>query len=195
MSSYFGFEHIGSVAVFVLIILGIMSVASWTLIIYKWILFRSISKKNSKFLNYFIQNPDQSSGLTRVAQSNESLASNIYILDQRSYASAATFLDTITKNMESGFSWISSIGATSPFIGLFGTVWGIINAFSNIGAAESVSIATVAPGISEALITTAAGIFVAVPAVIGYNLLHTNFSSIIREMESFLETIEREKNK
>ncbi len=195
MSSYFGFEHIGSVAVFVLIILGIMSVASWTLIIYKWILFRSILKKNSKFLNYFIQNPDKSSGLARVAQSNESLVSNIYILDQRSYASAATFLDTITKSMESGFSWISSIGATSPFIGLFGTVWGIINAFSNIGAAESVSIATVAPGISEALITTAAGIFVAVPAVIGYNLLHTSFSSIIREMESFLETIEREKNK
>jgi len=195
MSNYFGFEHIGSIAIFVLIILGIMSVASWTLIIYKWISLGSISKKNRRFLNYFIQNPDKTDSLERVAQSNESLVSNIYILDQKSYASAATFLDRMTKSMESGFSWISSIGATSPFIGLFGTVWGIINAFSNIGAAESVSIATVAPGISEALITTAAGIFVAVPAVIGYNLLRTSFSSIIREMESFLETIEREKNK
>ncbi len=114
------------------------------------------------------------------------------MLKRESYSSSATFLELVSKDLEGKFSWLASVGSTAPFIGLFGTVWGIINAFSSIGVAENVSIATVAPGISEALITTAAGIFVAVPAVIGYNILYSRFSAIIRELEGFLEAISNE---
>ncbi len=191
MGNYFGFEHIGSMAVIVLGILAVMSLFSWSFIIYKWFQLRTIDKKNKIFLNKFIDSEDKSS-LFSYAKANGSLAANIYMLKKESYSSAATFLELVAKDMEGKFSWLASVGSTSPFIGLFGTVWGIINAFSSIGIAENVSIATVAPGISEALITTAAGIFVAVPAVIGYNILYSRFSSIVRELEGFLEAISHE---
>ncbi len=192
MSSYFGFSHIGSIAIVVLAILAIMSIFSWSFMIYKWIQLASLSKKNSIFLNKFIESKDKGS-LSSFAQINESYAAHIYLLSKNSYASAATFLEMINKKIEGSFPWLASVGATSPFIGLFGTVWGIINAFSSIGVAQSVSISTVAPGISEALITTAAGIFVAVPAVIGYNILHSKLISIIEELEGFLKALTYEK--
>ncbi len=192
MSSYFGFSHIGSIAIVVLAILVIMSIFSWSFMIYKWIQLASLNKKNSIFLNKFIESKDKGS-LSSFAQINESYAAHIYLLSKNSYASAATFLEMINKKIEGIFPWLASVGATSPFIGLFGTVWGIINAFSSIGVAQSVSISTVAPGISEALITTAAGIFVAVPAVIGYNILHSKLISIIEELEGFLKALTYEK--
>ncbi len=191
MKSYFGFEHIGSIAVVVLGILLVMSLFSWSFIIYKWFQLNIIDRKNKGFLDRFINSSDKDS-LSSFAKANGSLAANIYMLKKDSYASAATFLELVGKDIEGKFSWLASVGSTSPFIGLFGTVWGIINAFSSIGVAENVSIATVAPGISEALITTAAGIFVAVPAVIGYNILYSRFSAIIRELEGFLEAISHE---
>ncbi len=192
MANYFGFSHIGSIAIVVLAILAVMSIFSWSFMIYKWFQLHSISKKNSVFLNKFIESKDRGS-LSSFAQINESYAANLYLLSRDSYASAATFLEIINKKIEGSFPWLASVGATSPFIGLFGTVWGIINAFSSIGMAQSVSISTVAPGISEALITTAAGIFVAVPAVIGYNILHSELISMIGELEGFLEALSNEK--
>ncbi len=192
MANYFGFSHIGSIAIIVLAILAVMSIFSWSFMFYKWFQLHSINKKNGIFLNKFIESKDRSA-LSSFAQINDSYAANIYLLSRDSYVSAATFLELINKKIEGSFPWLASVGATSPFIGLFGTVWGIINAFSSIGIAQSVSISTVAPGISEALITTAAGIFVAVPAVIGYNILHSKFISIIEELEGFLEALEHEK--
>jgi len=192
MANYFGFYHIGSIAIVVLAILAVMSIFSWSFMIYKWFQLHSIAKKNSVFLNKFIESKDKGS-LASFAQINESYAANLYLLSRDSYASAATFLEIINKKIEGSFPWLASVGATSPFIGLFGTVWGIINAFSSIGTAQSVSISTVAPGISEALITTAAGIFVAVPAVIGYNILHSELTSMIGELEGFLEALSHEK--
>jgi biopolymer transport protein TolQ len=192
MGTYFGFEHIGSMAVIVLGILAAMSLFSWSFIIYKWFQLRMVDKKNKVFLNKFIDSENKDT-LSSFAKANGSLAANLYILNKESYSSAATFLEIVAKDIEGRFSWLASVGSTSPFIGLFGTVWGIINAFSSIGSAQNVSIATVAPGISEALITTAAGIFVAVPAVIGYNILYSKYSTLIRELEGFLEAISHEK--
>src|SRR6266699_1266730 len=80
---------------------------------------------------------------------------------------AAAEADRLDRNL----SLLATTGAVTPFIGLFGTVWGIMNAFQGIGIAGSASLAAVAPGISEALVTTAAGLFAAIPAVVGYNLL------------------------
>ncbi len=193
MGSYFGFKQIGSVAIIVLGILALMSIFSWAFMIYKWFQLRSIDRKNRVFLSKFIESKDHSA-LASFAQLNDSQAASLYLLALQDYSQAATFLEMLAKNMESGFAWLASVGATAPFVGLFGTVWGIINAFSSIGMTENVSISTVAPGISEALITTAAGIFVAVPAVVGYNVLHSRLSSIVRELEGFLEALSHEKD-
>ena len=192
MVNYFGFEHIGSIAIIVLALLGVMSIFSWSFMFYKWFQLSSVGKNNSVFFNKFIESKDKGS-LTSFAQINESYAAHMYLLNKDSYASAATFMEMVNKKLEGSFPWLASVGATSPFIGLFGTVWGIINAFSSIGTAQSVSISTVAPGISEALITTAAGIFVAVPAVIGYNILHSQLSSLMEELSGFLEAMSHEK--
>ncbi len=188
MNNYFGFSHIGSIAIAVLVVLAIMSLYSWSFMIYKWLQLRSIFNKNRIFIKKFIETSDKSS-LDAFAKATESIAGNIYLLSKESYASARSFLEIVGKDLEGGFPWLASIGATAPFVGLFGTIWGIINAFNSIGNVQSVTIATVAPGISEALVTTAAGIFVAVPAVIGYNILHTKLSNISEELEGFLETL------
>ncbi|AEA33958.1 MotA/TolQ/ExbB proton channel family protein [Hippea maritima] len=187
---YFGFSHVGSVAVAVLIILAVMSVFSWAFIFYKWLQLKGLDRKNKVFLNKFIETKDKTS-LEAFAKASDSIAGKLYLLNKESSSSAFTFFEMIARELEGGFPWLASVGATAPFVGLFGTVWGIINAFNNIGNVQSVTIATVAPGISEALITTAAGIFVAVPAVIGYNILHTKLSSLLNELDGFLEALSR----
>jgi biopolymer transport protein TolQ len=98
-------------------------------------------------------------------------------------------------NLERYLTFLATTGSTSPFIGLFGTVWGIMNAFRNIGATGSANLATVAPGIAEALIATAVGLFAAIPAVVAYNFFIQRVRDITKEMENFstdlINTIER----
>ncbi|HHS48563.1 MAG TPA: Tol-Pal system subunit TolQ [Desulfurella acetivorans] len=188
MSSSIGFEHIGSVAIIVLGVLLIMSIISWTIIIYKWIQLSSLKTRNSVFLERFIDGESEST-LNSFARINESLNAKIYMLSKQSLSVSKAYLIKEVNHLEKGFSILASVGATAPFVGLFGTIVGIINAFRDIGLSDSTSISVVAPGISEALIATAAGIFVAVVAVIGYNLLYSLYTSIIRETENFLEVI------
>jgi biopolymer transport protein TolQ len=90
--------------------------------------------------------------------------------------------------LERRMTWLATIGATSPFVGLFGTVMGVVDAFSGLGTAGAATLRAVAPGISEALITTAAGLFVAVPAVVAYN----QFSARIRLFASATDDFCRE---
>jgi biopolymer transport protein TolQ len=85
-------------------------------------------------------------------------------------------------------TWLATIGAVSPFLGLFGTIWGIIDAFHGLGTAGAATLRAVAPGVSEALITTAAGLAVAVPAVVGYN----QFTGRLREFGARLDDFGRE---
>jgi biopolymer transport protein TolQ len=92
------------------------------------------------------------------------------------------------RRAEKGMSWLATTASVSPFIGLFGTVWGIIDAFSGLGAAGSASLRAVAPGISEALFTTAAGLATAIPAVIFYN----HFLQSIRDLAGRLDTFSME---
>ncbi len=87
--------------------------------------------------------------------------------------------------LESMVPFLATTGSTAPFIGLFGTVWGIMNAFINIGASESATLATVAPGIAEALIATAIGLVAAIPAVMAFNYFNTRIRVLAAEMESF----------
>ena len=90
-----------------------------------------------------------------------------------------------TTKLESALGFLATTGSASPFIGLFGTVWGIMNAFRGIGIKGSATLAVVAPGISEALIATAAGLAAAIPAVIFYNYYLREIRTITSEMDNF----------
>jgi biopolymer transport protein TolQ len=89
------------------------------------------------------------------------------------------------RRVEKGMSWLATTGSVTPFIGLFGTVWGIIDAFSGLGSAGAASLRAVAPGIAEALVTTAAGLATAIPAVIFYNQFLQNIRDLGQRLDNF----------
>ena len=89
------------------------------------------------------------------------------------------------RRLEKGMSWLATTGSVSPFIGLFGTVWGVMDAFAGLGDAGTASLRAVAPGIAEALITTAAGLFAAIPAVIAYNHYLSGIRGLAARMDGF----------
>src|SRR6516162_9564528 len=176
-------ESSGLVAKAVLVILLIFSVMSWAIIFGKWGLFRRARTQSNRFMRMF----RKSERLQDVASVAEQFKPSplIAVFDgaydelrkqapqpirvgalQRAIQIAAS--EELT-HLESRLPWLATTGAVTPFIGLFGTVWGIIDAFHGLGTAGTASLHSVAPGISEALITTAAGLFAAIPAVIAYN--------------------------
>ena len=93
----------------------------------------------------------------------------------------------VTDNLEKNLSFLATIGSTSPYVGLFGTVWGIMNSFQALGSIQSATLALVAPGIAEALIATAMGLFAAIPAVIAYNRFADQISRIELSFDTFKE--------
>jgi biopolymer transport protein TolQ len=90
-------------------------------------------------------------------------------------------------DLETHLSFLATVGSTSPYVGLFGTVWGIMNSFMALSGAQSVTIADVAPGIAEALIATAIGLFAAIPAVIAYNRFANRTERLVSRYENFME--------
>lgn len=101
-------------------------------------------------------------------------------------AMSVTIMREMNK-LESGMTFLASVGSTAPFIGLFGTVWGIMNSFSAIAASHNTSLAVVAPGISEALFATALGLVAAIPAVIAYNVFSSGFNRYADRLEAFAD--------
>jgi len=91
------------------------------------------------------------------------------------------------ERLEASLPFLATVGSTSPYIGLFGTVWGIMNSFRGLAQVQQASLATVAPGISEALIATAMGLFAAIPAVVAYNRFSTMSDSLLKHYETFAE--------
>ncbi len=186
----------GAVAQAVLVILLGFSLFSWSIIFAKWLFFRKARAQTARFLKVFrraqkladlaaVADQFRPSPLVEVFDSGyqelrRQLApgnpgegnpkgghsTNVVAL-QRALQMAAS---EQMSEMESLVNWLATTGAVTPFIGLFGTVWGIMDAFHGLGTAGGASLRAVAPGISEALITTAAGLFAAVPAVIAYNV-------------------------
>ena len=92
-----------------------------------------------------------------------------------------------TEELEAHLSFLATVGSTSPYVGLFGTVWGIMNSFRALGNVQQASIAMVAPGIAEALIATAMGLFAAIPAVIAYNRFSNDVERLINRYDTFME--------
>ena len=91
----------------------------------------------------------------------------------------------ITKKVEKNFTFLATIGSTAPFIGLFGTVWGIMNSFQSIAISRNTSLAIVAPGIAEALFATALGLLAAIPAVVAYNKFNNDSIKYSQKLENF----------
>ncbi|SFS15977.1 Cell division and transport-associated protein TolQ [Granulicella pectinivorans] len=192
----------GPVAFSVLILLALSSVFSWTIMIAKWRSFSAARTGSTGFLRAFRKSGRLSEIATVAEQFKPSplvavfteihdeylrqsggrgLPRNPIALDRAAQTASSEALTL----MERRLTWLATIANTATFIGLFGTVWGIIDAFHGLGTAGAATLRAVAPGISEALITTAAGLVVAIPAVIGYNQLTAQLRDFGARMDDF----------
>jgi biopolymer transport protein TolQ len=187
----------------VMLLLLLVSIASWAAIFRKLFSLRRVNALNDDFEREFWSGTSLNDLFSAAAQ-NAKLSGpmeRIFASGMREYqklrerriADAATLLDGARRAMrasyqremdavETNLSFLASVGSVSPYVGLFGTVWGIMHAFTGLGALQQVTLATVAPGIAEALVATALGLFAAIPAVIAYN----RFSYGINRMEASL---------
>ncbi len=200
----------GPMVQFVIYLLIVFSIATWTIILMKYLYLRRAFKESAEFIEYFWKTRDFSNAFTRAKDLKNSpvarIFRNAYIELRKMNRPASSeegdtdFMANVesirrilsrSRNMESVrmiqmVPFLATTGNIAPFIGLFGTVWGIMNAFRSIAIqAGSTSLATVAPGVSEALVATAAGLAVAIPAVMGFNYFTQKIRIIESEMESF----------
>jgi biopolymer transport protein TolQ len=204
-------KHSGYVAKAVLVILMIFSIISWSIIIDRYLNYKRYLKrahifyeklKNSKNVNEilsfakgFPENPLKEMFLETYRELHEQVTTP-GANPQADVTATIRYEDNLertlqrvmrsqTMHLESGLAFLATTASVTPFIGLFGTVWGIMEAFKAIGETGSATLASVAPGISEALITTAAGLFAAIPALVGYNLLGRKIKAFGSYMEQF----------
>ena len=171
----------------VILMLFAASIFSWAIIIQKIRLFRNIKKLSDEFDTVFWSGKSIKEIQAEFLDSDTFPVKNVFdealkeikkSESEKSIASLPNRLDTViessieleSEKLSSLFNYLATIGSTSPFIGLFGTVWGIMNSFQSIAISKNTSLAVVAPGIAEALFATALGLLAAIPAVIAYNL-------------------------
>lgn len=192
----------GPVAFAVLITLALASILSWAIIFAKWRSFSRARTQGQRFLRAF-RKSGRLSEIAAVAEQfrpsplvpvfNEindeyarqsggrGMPRNPVALERAAQIASSEALTAMEQNM----TWLATIAAVAPFIGLLGTVMGIIDAFHGLGTAGAATLRAVAPGISEALITTAAGLVVAIPAVVGYNQLTARLREFAARMDDF----------
>src|ERR1700723_2912972 len=192
----------GPVAFAVLVILLLASIFSWTIMISKWSRFGRARTQSLRFVRAFRKSTRLSEIATVAEQFRPSpliaVFSEIHDEYQRQNngrgmprnpvaleRAAQTAASEALTAMESRMTWLATIAAIAPFIGLFGTVMGIIDAFHGLGTAGAATLRAVAPGISDALITTPAGLVVAIPALIGYNQLTARLRESAARMDDF----------
>ena len=171
------------------------SVFSWYYIFIKIFTYKRASKQSDKFekefwsggdLNELFQRAVNSRGSMR-KQPGQSGAQNIaVVMDGTRRAMRATYQREM-EVLESHLSFLASVGSVSPYVGLFGTVWGIMNSFRGLAQVAQATLGTVAPGIAEALIATAMGLFAAIPAVVAYNRFAGDLNRLATRFDSFME--------
>jgi biopolymer transport protein TolQ len=204
--------HAGPVVKLVLLLLLFFSFVSWGIIFYKHRVIKKAFAESKVFLEIFWERRsldliyEEAKNLTSSPLSNIFRAGYIELVKMKRLtnpgrgggALSGSYVDDIVKkirwtstaevnHLEKYISFLATTGSTAPFIGLFGTVWGIMDAFRHIGIKGAASIAVVAPGISEALIATAIGLFAAIPAVVGYNYFVNKIRVIVKEVEGFTD--------
>ncbi|HOG11910.1 MAG: protein TolQ [Smithellaceae bacterium] len=202
----------GLMVQFVLLILLIFSIISWTIIFIKFRTYRRIRQENEAFDSDYQRSTKLSDLLPaskkypfsttakvfRVGYTEMTKANRLSRDAARTEDISLSSLDNVERalnrasstemtKLESALGFLATTGSASPFIGLFGTVWGIMETFKSIGARGSATLAVVAPGISEALIATAAGLAAAIPAVIFYNYFLNKSRTMVQEMDNFAD--------
>ena len=188
-------QQSGLVAQTVLVILLIFSLLSWSIILSKWSALKRARAQSSRFIRAF-RKAQRLQDVSAVAeQFRPSPLVEVFEGGFHEYrrAQSITAVQRATQiasseeltRLERRLPLLATTGAVSPFIGLFGTVWGIMDAFQGLGSANAATLRAVAPGISEALITTAAGLFAAIPAVIAYNQFTHQLREFGARMDDF----------
>jgi biopolymer transport protein TolQ len=196
----------GPVVQFVLLLLILASIFSWMIVFQRWFSLGRAGRAVKRFEKQFLKHTDQRSlfqTLEEKQNTPEGLASifhaaykellrqkNIPQLNRREKLDAIARTIRVSANYEEetlsgGLSFLATVGSVSPYVGLFGTVWGIMMSFYALGGAQQVTISMVAPGIAEALIATAMGLFAAIPAVIFYNHYRTLVNRIATRYDIF----------
>ena len=183
----------------VILILIACSIYSWAVIFEKFKLFKKINKSTEEFENKFWNSKSAETFYNNLPATTEDPMALIFrdamqnLLKRRSKPDLnvrmTTLLETgvekqVTK-ISKGFTFLATVGSTAPFIGLFGTVWGIMNSFQSIAISRNTSLAIVAPGIAEALFATALGLLAAIPAVIAYNKFNNDSLKYSQKLENF----------
>ena len=183
----------------VIIILIVSSIYSWAIIIEKFKLFKKINESTRDFEEKFWRSKSAESFYNNLPSNIDDPMSNVFkktmqvVLKSRSRSNVSEKLngllesniETEVTTLEKNFSFLATVGSTAPFIGLFGTVWGIMNSFQSIAVSRNTSLAIVAPGIAEALFATALGLLAAIPAVIAYNRFNSDSKKYSQRLENF----------
>ena len=182
----------------ILMLIG-CSVYSWAIIIEKFKLFRKInieseefeenfwkSKSAETFYNNLPTNLENPMGLLfRESMQTLLKAKSKSNLNERMSTMLEVNIEKQMTKLDKGFTFLATVGSTAPFIGLFGTVWGIMNSFQSIAISRNTSLAIVAPGIAEALFATALGLLAAIPAVVAYNKFNNDSKKYSQKLENF----------
>lgn len=184
----------------VIVVLIAVSIFSWALIVDKYKLFKRINLSSDEFEEKFWRSKSAESFYNNVPAKTDDPLANIFragmseMLKSKSRSSnqserVSRILEVSTEqemlNIEKYFTFLATVGSTAPFIGLFGTVWGIMNSFQSIAISRNTSLAIVAPGIAEALFATALGLLAAVPAVVAYNKFNSDAKKYLQKIENF----------
>ena len=200
--------HASFVVQLVMLLLLLVSITSWAAIFRKLRSFKQTRALNDEFERDFwsgtslndlyasaVQNAKHAGPMERIFASG---MREYQKLRERRIGDPSALLDGARRAMrasqqreldeaESNLSFLASVGSVSPYVGLFGTVWGIMHAFTGLASLQQVTLATVAPGIAEALVATAIGLFAAIPAVVAYNRFAHDIDRVANKLETFIE--------
>ena len=185
----------------VILILIASSIFSWALILDKYRLFKRIDKSTKLFEDKFWKSKSAETFYKNLPDKTDDPLAQVFkstmeeLMKTRSKSSAVqsarvqrvveVSIDKQSKDIEKNFTYLATVGSTAPFIGLFGTVWGIMNSFQSIAISRNTSLAIVAPGIAEALFATALGLLAAIPAVIAYNKFNSDSQRYLSRVDNF----------
>ena len=183
----------------VIIILIVSSIYSWAVIIEKYRLFKKINKSSEEFENKFWKSRSAESFYNNLPENIYDTMANVFtdtmqvIIKSKSKSNLPNRLESMLEvniekqmnKLDKNYTFLATVGSTAPFIGLFGTVWGIMNSFQSIAISRNTSLAIVAPGIAEALFATALGLLAAIPAVVAYNKFSSDSKKYSQKLENF----------
>ena len=183
----------------VMIILVAFSIYSWAIIFDKIRLFRKINKSAEEFEEKFWKSKSAETFYNNLPSTTNDPMAELFkssmqmVMKSRSKSNLSERLEGVLEaniekqmtNVDKNYTFLATVGSTAPFIGLFGTVWGIMNSFQSIAISRNTSLAIVAPGIAEALFATALGLLAAIPAVVAYNKFNNDSKKYSEKLENF----------